>query len=46
MEVFMKDGVEICMPDDDEKSGKNITGRPEFTQMLHDVTADRDGGSY
>ena len=28
------------------KSGKNITGRPEFTQMLHDVADDRDGVSY
>ena len=26
------------------KSGKNITGRPEFTQMLNDVAEDRDGG--
>ena len=24
------------------KSGKNITGRPEFTQMLQDVAAERD----
>ena len=26
------------------KSGKNITGRPDFTQMLNDVAEDRDGG--
>ena len=28
------------------KSGKNITGRPEFTQMLQDVANDRDGVKY
>ena len=28
------------------RSGKNITGRPEFTQMLRDITDDRDGISY
>ncbi len=28
------------------KSGKNITGRPEFTQMLQDVADDRDGIDY
>lgn len=28
------------------RSGKNITGRPEFTQMLHDVAEDRDSVSY
>ena len=28
------------------KSGKNITGRPEFTQMLQDVADDRDGVEY
>lgn len=28
------------------KSGKSITGRPEFTQMLQDVADDRDGVSY
>ncbi len=28
------------------KSGKNITGRPEFTQMLQDVADDRDGVDY
>ncbi len=28
------------------KSGKNITGRPEFTQMLQDVADDRDGVKY
>lgn len=28
------------------KSGKSITGRPEFTQMLQDVADDRDGVEY
>lgn len=28
------------------KSGKNITGRPEFAQMLQDVADDRDGVDY
>lgn len=28
------------------KSGKNITGRPEFSQMLQDVADDRDGVHY
>jgi len=28
------------------KSGKNITGRPEFSQMLQDVANDRDGVNY
>ena len=28
------------------KSGKSITGRPEFEQMLQDVADDRDGVSY
>lgn len=28
------------------KSGKNITGRPEFTQMLQDVADERDGVEY
>ena len=28
------------------RSGKNITGRPEFTQMLRDIADDRDGVSY
>ena len=28
------------------KSGKSITGRPEFTQMLQDVANDRDGVKY
>ena len=28
------------------RSGKNITGRPEFTQMLRDVADERDGVSY
>lgn len=28
------------------KSGKNITGRPEFTQMLNDVAEDRDGVDF
>ena len=28
------------------RSGKNITGRPEFTQMLRDVADNRDGVSY
>ena len=28
------------------KSGKNITGRPEFTQMLRDVANDRDGVNF
>ena len=28
------------------KSGKNISGRPEFTQMLQDVADDRDGIQY
>lgn len=28
------------------KSGKSITGRPEFQQMLQDVADDRDGVSY
>lgn len=28
------------------KSGKNIAGRPEFTQMLQDVADDRDGVDY
>ncbi|MCF0134299.1 MAG: recombinase family protein, partial [Blautia sp.] len=28
------------------KSGKNITGRPEFSQMLQDVADDRDGVEY
>lgn len=28
------------------RSGKNITGRPEFTQMLRDVGDNRDGVSY
>ncbi len=28
------------------KSGKNITGRPEFSQMLRDVADDRDGVDY
>jgi len=28
------------------KSGKNITGRPEFSQMLCDVADDRDGVDY
>lgn len=28
------------------KSGKNIAGRPEFTQMLQDVANERDGVSY
>ena len=28
------------------KSGKNITGRPEFTQMLHDVADGKDSVDY
>lgn len=28
------------------KSGKNIVGRPEFTQMLQDVADNRDGVNY
>lgn len=28
------------------KSGKSITGRPEFTQMLQDVADERDGVEY
>lgn len=28
------------------KSGKNITGRSEFSQMLQDVANDRDGINY
>lgn len=28
------------------KSGKSITGRPEFSQMLQDVADDRDGVEY
>ena len=28
------------------KSGKSITGRPEFTQMLQDVAEDKDGVEY
>ena len=28
------------------KSGKSITGRPEFQRMLQDVADDRDGVSY
>ena len=28
------------------KSGKNITGRPEFSQMLNDVSEDRDGVDF
>ncbi len=28
------------------KSGKNITGRPEFSQMIQDVADDRDGVDY
>lgn len=28
------------------KSGKNITGRPEFTQMLQDVANERDAVNY
>ena len=28
------------------KSGKNITGRPEFTQMLQDIADDRDGVDF
>ena len=28
------------------KSGKSIAGRPEFTQMLQDVSNDRDGVQY
>lgn len=28
------------------KSDKNITGRPEFTQMLQDVANDHDGVNY
>lgn len=28
------------------KSGKNITGRPEFTQMLQDVADGKDGVEY
>lgn len=28
------------------KSGKNITGRPEFSQMLQDVAEDRDGVDF
>lgn len=28
------------------KSGKSITGRPEFTQMLQDVADDKDGVEY
>lgn len=28
------------------KSGKNITGRPEFSQMLQDVADERDGVDY
>lgn len=28
------------------KSGKNITGRPEFSQMLNDVAEDRDGVNF
>ena len=28
------------------KSGKNISGRPEFTQMLNDVAEDRDGVNF
>lgn len=28
------------------KSGKSITGRPEFTRMLQDVANDRDGVKY
>lgn len=28
------------------KSGKNITGRPEFSQMLNDVAEDRDGVDF
>lgn len=28
------------------KSGKNISGRPEFSQMLQDVAEDRDGVDF
>ena len=28
------------------KSGKNITGRPEFSQMLRDIADGRDGVDY
>ena len=28
------------------KSGKNITGRPEYSQMLNDVAEDRDGVDF
>ena len=28
------------------KSGKSITGRPEFTQMLQDIADDKDGVEY
>ena len=31
---------------DEGKSGKNISGRPEFMRMLHDIEDNRDGIKY
>ena len=40
-------GIEIVREYCDAgKSGKNITGRPEFSQMLNDVAEDRDGVDF
>ena len=34
MTVFMKDGVEICMPEDDEKSKQNMIIAAEFMARM------------
>ena len=34
MEVFMKDGVEIVMPDDDERSRRNMMKAAEFMARM------------
>lgn len=40
-------GIEIARKYCDAgKSGKNITGRPEFSQMLNDVAEDCDGVDF
>ncbi len=34
MEVFMKDGVQIVMPDDDEQSRRNMERAAEFMARM------------
>lgn len=34
MTVFMKNGIEVCMPDDDEKSRQNMIIAAEFMARM------------